>query len=137
MVVRWLESEEGKEPGDCDHSPRQSELYATRAKDIEHFRDVLGFIVYGLFMILILLSSWINLEEGKFPFNVDFMADMAYAKRKFGNPALALFVGFLTGLLMVFGRLLVIRVTESKCYEALTADLERKGKLRKIKPHKP
>jgi hypothetical protein len=121
----------------CDHKPRQSVLFYENKEFLEKLQMWLYICLIVGFMFLILLSSWVNLEKGNFPFNIDFMADVAYSKNKFGTPMLALTMAFFAGLALLFGQRFLIGITQNKCYESLNEHLRVIGKIRKIKPQKP
>ena len=67
----WLqgyedEDEDEDEDGECDHKPKQSQLYSNNKEEVQSIRNAISIIIIIVFMILILLTSWVNIEEGKF-----------------------------------------------------------------------
>lgn len=142
----WLESdseddddddEDNKKLPPCDHKPIQSELYYDNKEMLKNAQTWIGGMVLFLILLMIFLSSWIGLEEGQFPYNVDFMADIAYSKYRFGTPVMALFITFVLGAILLQVRRFLIEITSTKCYEKVSEHLEANGKLRKIKPKPP
>ena len=79
-----------------DHKHTQSLLYYNNKDMIDNIQNSLSTIVTMSLVLLIFISSWKNMEQGSFPFNIGILADIAYAKHKFGTPALALFITFVT-----------------------------------------
>lgn len=135
---QWLQSNPDMEiKTNCDHCPIQSSLYANNEKLIDQILTIMYILLMMLFMGLIFLTSWKNIEKGKFPFNIDFMADMAYSKHKMGTPMMALFITFLAAVLFLFTRRLFLKVTEDKVYDKLMEKLKSLGKIRIIKPQNP
>ena len=135
----WLESdsEDEEEEEECDHKPIQSQLYYENKDMLKKAQVWLGGFVMGLFLLMIFLTSWIGLEEGKFPYNVDFMADIAYSKYRFGTPALALVITFILGVVLLQVRRFLMQFGTNKCYTSVTEHLQAQGKIRKIKPKPP
>jgi hypothetical protein len=119
------------------HRPRQSWLYSQHAELIRRARDATGYTAMALFLLLVLLTSWINLEEGRFPFNVDVIADMAYSRRKWGTPATALGLVALAGVFAVVLRSLLLTNMEAGVYHAVEGNLRSAGRLRKVDPRPP
>lgn len=135
----WLESdsEDDEDEKECDHKPIQSELYYENKEVLKNAQSWIGGLVIVLFLVMIFLSSWIGIEEGQFPYNVDFVADIAYSKHRFGTPALALLFTFIFGVILLQVRRMLMDVTSNKCYEKVTEKLKANGKLRKIKSKPP
>lgn len=134
----WLQSSPHVEKkSNCDHCPVQSSLYANNEHLIDQIQTIVYVLVMVLFMALIFLTSWKNIEKGRFPYNIDFMADIAYSKHKMGTPMMALFMTFVAGVFFIFARRLFLKITEDKAYEKLVEKLKSWGKIRIIKPQKP
>lgn len=134
----WLQSSTSSEKhSGYDHQPVQSSLYANNEERIDQLQSLLYMIVVVLFMVLIFLTSWKNIEQGKFPFNIDFMADIAYSRDRMGTPLVALMMTFVAGLMLVLMKRLFFQVTEEKIYQTLVKNLEGLGKIRSVNPIKP
>lgn len=122
---------------DGEHVPVQSELYINNKERIKEINDILYVAIIVLFGIVVLLGSWKNLEEGKFPFNINFIADIAYANNKAGTPFIALVMVFFVGMIMYFGRIALLQVTETGLFNAVKDQLEKAGQLRVVHPVAP
>ena len=120
-----------------DHHPIQSRLYTDNKPLLMRIQKVLTNATIIAFVLMISISSWINLEEGEFPFNIDFVADAAYDKKKMGTPLMVLSVALFVGVVLLFVRLMMIAVTENTVYNSLKEYLSTRGRLRLIKPLKP
>ncbi len=123
---------------DCDYAPIQSEFYHKHKALVYKTRDLIGNILFFSFFILISMSCYINIEEGKFPFTVDFMADIAYGENKYlRNAYIALILGSIIGISVIYARRLIVRKTEGACFSKIYEHLEASGSLKKIRPVKP
>ena len=134
-----LKSERGKiDPtadGDDEHIDLvyKTPFFRKHEEAIVSTRDWAGFGISILLFIVIGLSTWIKLERGEFPFNVDFMAKVAYWRNAPGTPIIAFFVGFVLAVVLLFSRRKVVANVESSIGENVTGELERRGLLRNIK----
>lgn len=142
----WLESDSEDDSDDdsddddrkkCDHKPIQSKLYYENKEILKETQSYLSYIALALILTVIFLTSWIGLEEGKFPYNVDFMADIAYSKYRFGTPAFALFITMVLGVIFLYTRRFLMQFGTETCYKTITEHLQAQGKIRKIKPKPP
>jgi hypothetical protein len=135
-----LKSEKGKlDPSQPKDSKavdliEQTPFYKKHEDAIVQTRDAMGYILYAALGMLLALSTWINLERGDFPFNVDMMAKVAYWKQKPGTPLFAFGIGLLFAMLMVYSKRKVVRGAEATIAESFTQELGKRGHLRKIKP---
>lgn len=138
----WLDDErESKDPRklerNCDHSPIQSVLYNVHKSLLEDVQMLLVAIITIAIILLVFLTNWINIEEGRFPFNVSFVADMAYSKHKMGTPVAALLMVAFASITIVFGRRFIIGLTENSIYEKMMGYCKENGILRVVKPKAP
>lgn len=137
--VPHLRSERGYyDADDPDDDPdfdvvEKSDFYRHYGESMKTVRDTLGMTGMGLFITSMLVALWINLEEGLFPFNIDFMARTAYWQNEWGTALVALVIAFVASYAILKSRRTVVGTIQGKVSEALQGVLERKGKLRKIK----
>lgn len=139
-IKSWLESDsedDDEEEEECDHKPIQSELYYNNKEILQNIQFYTGFVVIGALLLMIFVSSWIGIEEGKFPYNIDFMADIAYSKNKVGTPTVALVITFIFGVILLQVRRKFMQLTSNKCYDVVNENLKASGKIRNIKPKPP
>jgi hypothetical protein len=119
------------------HQPRQSETFAKNRKTLKRIRDVTGYIVLALVIFLTLLTSWIGLEEGAFPFNIDFVADIAYSRHRLGTPALALFFVAMAAVMVYWVQHTIVSFTRDGVSKTVESQFARMGKLRIVRPVEP
>jgi hypothetical protein len=140
----WLqdddEEEEEGQQGQAKkrvHRPRQSSFYFEHSAAIKRARDRTGFISLALFLLVVGLTSWINIEEGRFPFNVDVLADMAYNRRSWGTPMAALLLVVCAGAAIVLGRIAALGAVEGTVHKVVESDLHARGHLATVQPLPP
>lgn len=119
------------------HTPVQSHLYTNNKENIKGVQEMLYAMIIVLFASIVLIGSWVNLEEGKFPFNINFIADIAYAKNKTGTPIIALLMVFIMGMILYFGRLALLQVAEKGVVDTVKTHLNESGQLRLVRPISP
>lgn len=96
-------------------------------------RDWMGVGISILLFGVIALSTWIKMERGEFPFNVDFIAKMAYWRTAPGTPLVAFLVGFVIAVVALMSRRKVVAKVEAGIGENVVGELEKRGHLRKLK----
>ena len=126
-----------KGDGKCHHRPTQSLFYHEHKDDIEIAQSILAKMFVVTFVFLIFVSAWKKLEEGTFPFNIGFMADIAYSKHKFGTPALALIITIFVSYTLIEFRRYLFRITEAKIKATMISFLDGHGLIRNIIPQNP
>lgn len=137
--VPHLRSERGYyDPSDPDDDPEfdvieKSDFYRHFGPAMATVRDTLGMTGMGMFIASMLVALWINLEEGRFPFNIDFMARTAYWQNEWGTAFVALAIAFAGSYAILKSRRTVVGALQGRAGEALQGVLERQGKIRKMK----
>lgn len=132
------EDKDQKAGGDGgDHHPRQSVVYFKHKKAINNARDTFGYTLLASFALLFLFSTWISLEEGKFPFNIDVFADVAYNRKKWGTPVAALVAGFVGAILVWMVQRKILVNSTTAVHGQVEKQLLQQGRMRVIKPKKP
>jgi uncharacterized membrane protein (DUF485 family) len=106
---------EGKKRG--EHFLVQSPFYQAYKDQINALKDKTTILIWVLFFGVVLIGTWINLQEGKFPFNVRFFADRAYAQNKWGTPLTAFAIVFGVGLTYLLVRMALLTLMDSSLYE--------------------
>ena len=135
-----LKSERGKLDPDQPRDSLNVDLiektpfFKEHEKHITQTRDAMGYLLLAALFALLALSTWINLENGKFPFNIDAVAKVAYWKEHPGTPLMAFAGGLLLAMATVQSKRTVVRGMEAKIGESVTGALKENGQLRKIKP---
>jgi hypothetical protein len=102
-------------------------------------RDHTTTILYISFFFVIVITIWIALEEGKFPFNVKFLADTAYSKRKWGTPLGAFGLVFLLAMSYMLVRKVTLSVLDNQLYDLIVSVFKKNNlivRLIKKKYHK-
>ena len=102
---------------------QKSEFYTKYKDDIHLVRDALNYAVIGLFVLAVATQSFINLEEGSFPFNTGFMARMAYRQDTPGDAMLALMIGEVFGVGLVFAKRFFLTAVDKQTYETVKGNL--------------
>lgn len=121
-----------KEHNIVDHVVEQSEFYNRHESEIHTLSSALNIAVLVCIVGSVALQSYINLENGRFPFNTGFLADMAYRADTAGDAGLALFVGVVVGLFLIFLKRLFLATVDNAAYRKFG-----KENLRTIKVVKP
>lgn len=130
--VNTPSDETNMEKNVVDHVVEQSEFYNQHESEIHTLSSALNIAVLVCIIGSVTLQSYINLENGKFPFNTGFLADMAYRADTAGDAGLALFVGVLVGLFLVFLKRLFLATVDNAAYRKFG-----KENLRTVKVVKP
>ena len=123
---------EKKDP--CDHRPKQSEFFEKNGDLAKKVKSVMETGAMVLFLGVVLLASWINLEEGRFPYNISWVADVAYVNNKWGTPFFALVVTVVVGITLYFIRGAAISSVQDKCFKTVEDGLKQTGHVRKVEP---
>lgn len=125
-------SEKFREHNIVDHVVEQSEFYNRHESEINLLASALNIAVLICIVGSVTVQSYINLENGKFPFNTGFLADMAYRADTAGDAGLALFVGVVVGLFLIFLKRLFLATVDNAAYRKFGVE-----NLRTVKVVKP
>lgn len=134
-----LKSEKGKVDPDDPKDAQDVDLVAKtpffkqHEKAIVQIRDGMTMLLYFALFGVLSFTTWINMERGAFPFNVDVLAKIAYWRNQPGTPFIAFGIGLALAVIVVMARRKALGVVESSIGEQLTAELQKRGHLRKIK----
>lgn len=146
MPLSWLrdshrtgEDRASLELGDAevkgaDYRPVQSAVYTRNRSLFAFIQWVLGNAALVAVGASVLLSAYIHLEEGQFPFNVSWVAKIAYEEKSWGTPLVALGAVAFTGVLLMGLRIIVIGAGQNAIYNMAEKHMEDKGTLKKVRP---
>ena len=111
----------------------KSTFYKKHAAEMVIVRDASIIFLYLFLLLSMVISLWLKLERGEFPFTVDFMTRVAYFKRHWGTPSIALFIAIVISLIIYFFRVKFLSFAEGKAGEKVEEGIERMGYIHKIK----
>jgi hypothetical protein len=117
--------------------PRQSPFFFRYRDTIVRVRDRTGWAALALFGVVIIMTSWINLEEGRFPFNISGLADMAYTRGQPGTPGLALLLVASVGLVVLTVRIFALEHVDTTAASLTSNVLGSQGMLVPVRPKPP
>ena len=110
----------GKKPEvKVEHFVEQNAFYKEWEPHVKDSKDKLVTVIYIFFVAAVLLSVFINLQEGRFPFNIRFLADTAYSKRKWGTPLAAFLVALALTATYLLLRIGAANVFDNSVYNTL------------------
>ena len=102
-----------------EHYVEQNTFYREWETHVKDSKDKLITLIYTFFVIAVLLSVFINLQEGKFPFNIRFLADTAYSKKKWGTPLAAFLVALALTAMYLLLRIGAANLFDNSVYNTL------------------
>lgn len=97
----------------------QSQYYRENKQWVQLLRDALSYAIIFSMIFFSGIQSYINLQEGKFPFNTGILADMAYKLDDSGDIVLVCTLAMFFGLFLILGKRVVINGVDKKIYEAI------------------
>ena len=118
---------------EVEHLAEQSAVYTDYKAYIKYVKENATKVLYFLFFVILMIGLWINLEEGRFPFNVKFIADRAYSKRKWGTPLMAFGIVFGLAFTYLLVRIGVLTVLDNTVYAGIVNVFKKKNLIVKIK----
>jgi hypothetical protein len=80
-----------------------------------------------------LISLWLKMERGEFPFTIEFVTKIAYVKRNWGSPFIALAIVTVTSLVIYYVRSRLLTMADGTAGHAVENGVKKMGILRKIR----
>ena len=108
-----------------------SEFYDKHGASIITIRDTSVFLLYGLLFIVVVLSTWIKMQTGEFPFNVTTIANRTYGID--ARPVYIFILVTLGFLFIVALRMTFLSTVENNIGTHIENHLKNKGYTREIK----
>lgn len=101
----------------------RSPFYVKNENVIKGLRDALTYVMLIVIALLVSVQSFINLENGKFPFNTKPFASLAYRLDTFGDASLALIMGIIAGLGAFAVKRFVLAAVDDKAYHVVESSV--------------
>lgn len=124
-VLREKEHEEA-----VDIILEASPFYSKHGKTVARTRDALVIILYVIVFFIVILTTWIKLQTGQFPFNVEPFAKASYSQN--GWPWTVFIIVLFGFLALVVVRLVIIGLVENSIGTIVENKLKKDGSLRKF-----
>lgn len=121
----------------CVHRPRQSRFFHRNKDRLQLAQQIAAYFVYGATAALTLLSLYIAIEEGRFPFNISAVARVAYSRHYAGKASIALLVVGLLSLAFVGLRSAAVKLAQSGCYKLAVDGLQGARAIDEVRPKAP
>lgn len=116
---------------DEDMVIEKSGFYTRNKENIEFTQGAITRAIILLFVAAVSVQSFVNLEEGRFPFNTRFMARIAYRQDTPGDALLALLIGILFGIVLSFTKRFVFSSMQNGAYNSVKENFL---KVRAVEP---